>query len=200
MSVTDPETITYSALGRQGTTEVWANVFHVLNVTGGPFDLALATQIDGAFFAFFQAIDTFMHDQWFFDMGKVEQETSGTVFEFAHAVTGPNLNPLPFDQAVVVSWGGTPNTRSTRGRNYICGWDEDHNDDGVLSVAAQTALLAAAEDLGNDLAAQDTPLVVWSEKNSLSSLVTRVRVGRRYDTQRRRQNKIAESYLTATLA
>jgi len=194
MAVTDPETLTVTASATLGTSEVWANVIHVLNVTGNAFDFVLADLIQARFEDFWEVLDADLADQWTLTNIRVEQETSGTVFDFSKTLVGGQPNPMPFQTAVVVSLSGNPSTRSTRGRFYLSGLDESYNDDGLLLATAQTLIADEAETLGNALITIDTPLVVWSELLEVSTPVVRIRVGRRFDSQRRRANRVPESY------
>lgn len=104
--------------------------------------------------------------------------------------------------------GYASESRSKRGRYYLPTPSRSVvDDDGELKTANQSSLLTNCQSFHNDLSdvldLGDFPLLdathwipaVVSPTRSYSNDIAAIRVGRIFDTQRRRRNKLAESYV-----
>lgn len=196
MPIVDPDVLTVSCRGSLAGAEQWANVFHVIG-SGTPLGATEAGDIATCFFDFYTELKTQnLWDQWSHDTIEVKQESSGLSFESAGIGAGAASNGMPPDVAVVLSWRTAVNSRRGRGRTYICGLIEGHNDEGLLSTVVQGAWLGAGKVLATDLIAAGAQLAVYSATAGIANAVTAIRVGRKFDSQRRRDNRLSESYLT----
>lgn len=199
MPIVDPDVLTVSCRGTIAGSEQWANVFHLIG-PGTPLDGTLASDIRDCFSDFYTAVKTQnLWDQWTHDVTEVKQESSGLSFEYGGIGQGAASNGLPSDMAVVLSWRTAVNSRRGRGRTYLCGLIEGHCDEGLLSSVVQAAWATAAHDLATDLTAAGADLAVYSTTAGIANAVTSVKVGRRFDHQQRRENRISEAYITAVI-
>lgn len=104
---------------------------------------------------------------------------------------------LPAQTALVVSLKTGLAGRSYRGRTYVGGFTTTAiSDDGTYdrpSGAVMVQLGQAFGDLASNLNGDGTPLVVASRSLGTSEEVTEILVDNKWDTQRRRANKISTS-------
>lgn len=196
-----------------GTTpggEKWVNVFHVLNPNGpaAAITLADATAITAPIFALYDDIKALLASTFAVSFATVKNMTadrSGEQFEVAPgaAIVGTAVgDPLPSQNAVVISWRTALATRRTRGRTYLAGFAESSMDATAhgLTVANQDVIGNAARTMLTDLTTAGADLVIWSRVepplNGDVNLVNNLRVGRIFDTQRRRRNRFNEAYIS----
>ena len=125
--------------------------------------------------------------------GQIIQPTpasSVTVLPVARAgvITGDMLPP---QISIVLSMRTAFAGRSFRGRMYLCGMNESHSDaNGGVTGSAQVIASEVGENLRErifDIAGGEFRLGVWSRVLQEGREVTVVRVGNRFDTQRRRK-------------
>lgn len=118
-----------------------------------------------------------------------------TRFEEALALTGDEaVEMLPFQVAVVISLRTALATRSGRGRFYLPPLGVTMVDDGRVSAAAIAILDNAWTDFFDAMNTGGLTVVVRNRTSHVSTVVTSARVGNVFDTQRRRRNKLIETY------
>jgi len=115
----------------------------------------------------------------------------------AGSITG---NPLPYQVAVVISLLTDTATRHGRGRLYLPAPDVSMCVDGKLSSTALTNIDTGMTALFDSLNTSVLTPVVRNRTAHSSLNVTSARVGSVFDTQRRRRNKIPETYTAITVA
>jgi hypothetical protein len=115
----------------------------------------------------------------------------------AGSITG---NPLPYQVAVVISLLTDSATRHGRGRLYLPAPDVSMCVDGKLSSTCLTNLDTGFTALFDSLNTDGLTPVVRNRSAHTSTVVTSARVGSVFDTQRRRRNKIAETYTAIAVA
>jgi len=115
----------------------------------------------------------------------------------AGSITG---NPLPFQVAVVISLLTASATRHGQGRLYLPAPDVSMCVDAQLSSTCLTNLDAGFTALFDSLNTDGLTPVVRNRSAHTSLTVTSARVGSVFDTQRRRRNKISETYTAITVA
>jgi len=115
----------------------------------------------------------------------------------AGSITG---NQLPFQVAVVISLLTDTATRHGRGRLYLPAPDVSMCTNGALSSTCLTNLDAGFTALFDSLNTGGLTPVVRNRTGHTSTVVTSARVGSVFDTQRRRRNKIAETYTAIAVA
>jgi len=106
---------------------------------------------------------------------------------------------LPFQCAPVVTLRTNTLSRAGRGRFYAPSLAVEFVAGGKMTSAAQTALLAGAEDMVNSLTSAGLTTVLYGRTTHATQEVTRVDVGDVIDTQRRRRNKLVESRVSANV-
>jgi hypothetical protein len=128
-----------------------------------------------------------------------DKQTTRVTATVSHAgsITG---NQLPFQVAVVISLLTNAATRHGRGRLYLPAPDVSMSTNGALSSTCLTNLAAGMTALFDSLNTSVLTPVVRNRKAHSSLDITSARVGSVYDTQRRRRNKIAETYTAITVA
>lgn len=102
---------------------------------------------------------------------------------------------LPPQNSVVVSWGSVSATRSGRGRMYLPAFTVVALDDGLVLSAAQTKIKAAAQNLLDSFSGAGVTPVLLNRVSKATTPITTVRVGNIVDTQRRRRDKLVETYV-----
>lgn len=190
--------------------EKWVNVFHVVQAVDDDdtLTLAIATSLRDRFATFYNAIKAQQHQNYGVDMFTVKNLQTGhdgEQFELAPAVAivgGSATDPLPSQDALVVSWRTPLAGRKFRGRTYLAGWATAalETDNPTIDPANVTLVGNAARALITGLGADFRPLAVWSRieppAGGLVTVINNVRVGRVFDTQRRRRNKFNEAYVS----
>jgi hypothetical protein len=119
---------------------------------------------------------------------------------------GKSGNMLPLQNSVVCSLGTPQTGRKGRGRFYLPATSTGSLDsEGNVSSSAQTSILAAAvgwlEGLSySAVSAGDAHVrpIVTGKPWTHYGMVTKVRVGNRVDTQRRRRRQLVETYAEDT--
>jgi hypothetical protein len=107
--------------------------------------------------------------------------------------------PLPPQNAVVVSLRTDLPTRAGRGRFYLPGPDVTTLSGGRLNNGARTALANAAADLIGDLNDSGAVTEVYHRVTKTGTAVVRFDIGDVFDTQRRRRDKLVETRTSRTL-
>jgi hypothetical protein len=113
---------------------------------------------------------------------------------------------LPNQVALVLSWRTNRSGRRYRGRTYLGGIveaqsSEDAGGAAELPTATRDGLRTQAVTLLTNLRTASAPLAVFSRVGAGAvTQVNAVRVGNRFDTQRRRRSKMTESYSVGVLA
>lgn len=115
----------------------------------------------------------------------------------AGSITG---NQLPYQVAVVISLQTDTATRHGRGRLYLPAPDVSMCTNGGLSSTCLTNLDAGFTALFDSLNTDGLTPVVRNRTAHSSTTITSARVGSVFDTQRRRRNKIAETYTAIAVA
>lgn len=200
-----------TVLGHTPGGEKWVNVFHLMHGRGpgASLTLALATAYRDRFATFYNAIKALQSDSYGVDQfvtKNMDPALSGEQFELtpAVAISGTDAaGPIPSQNAIVVSWRTALAGRRYRGRTYLAGFAKAAMDPTAhgITAANQAVIGNAARALVNGLVADNAPLVVWSRvigagpaADGWVTPVNNVRVGRIFDTQRRRRNKFNEAY------
>ena len=101
---------------------------------------------------------------------------------------------LPFQCATVISLLTASATRHGRGRFYLPPLAASTLDTGKVSSAAITSLDTAWTAFFDSLNTDGVSPVVRNRTGHISTPVTSARVGDVFDTQRRRRNKLVETY------
>lgn len=104
---------------------------------------------------------------------------------------------LPYQCATVVSLLTNQRNRSGRGRFYTPSPAVDQVTDGHLSATAAANTLAGAGALIDGLTAASLTPVLYSRTTKATTVVQELRVGDVVDTQRRRRNKLVETYVSS---
>lgn len=201
-----------TVIGHTPGGEKWVNVFHLDNgrANGTSLTSAHALAIRDRFATFYNAIKALQNQNYGVDqfvVKNMDATLAGEQFEMvpAAAIVGTAVTgPIPAQNAIVVSWRTALAGRSFRGRTYLAGFDKtamDDNNHGLTS-ANQTVIGNAARALVDGLATDTTNLVIWSRLDDAPlppdgriTPVNNLRVGRIFDTQRRRRNKFNEAYV-----
>lgn len=132
----------------------------------------------------------------------INPATDGQTTRVTATVNHPGTitgNPMPFQVAVVVSLLTDTATRHGRGRLYLPAPDVSMCVDGELSSTALTNIDTGMEALFDSLNTSVLTPIVRNRTAHSSINVTSARVGSVFDTQRRRRNKIAETYTAITV-
>lgn len=101
---------------------------------------------------------------------------------------------LPFQCATVISLLTNSATRHGRGRFYLPPLAVSQTDQGRVSAAAMIVLDTAWTAFFDSLNTDGITPVVRNRTGHVSTTVTSARVGNVIDTQRRRRNKLTETY------
>jgi hypothetical protein len=101
---------------------------------------------------------------------------------------------LPFQCATVITLVTASATRHGRGRFYLPPLGVGVLDTGRLSAAATGSLELAFTSFFDVLSTAGLSVVVRNRSGHVSTPVTEARVGNVIDTQRRRRNKLIETY------
>ena len=101
---------------------------------------------------------------------------------------------LPFQCATVISLLTNSATRHGRGRFYLPPLAVSQTDQGRVSAAAMIVLDTAWTAFFDSLNTDGVTPVVRNRTGHVSTTVTSARVGNVIDTQRRRRNKLTETY------
>lgn len=175
--------------------EQWVNVLHF----GG---IDVASTIAGAksrVEALYSSIKSHLRPDWSVTEMRwrlVGPNEPATVTTPSTAIVGSSTSmPLPNDVAICVSWRTAKAGRSYRGRTYLGGWTQaalGTAPDGSANVAApvRTAIATGAGSLAS--LTGEPKLVVWSPTLGQANEVVAASQGDRFDTQRRRENKLNE--------
>jgi len=115
----------------------------------------------------------------------------------AGSITG---NQLPFQVAVVVSLLTDSATRHGRGRLYLPAPDRSMCAAGEASSTCTTNIDSGMTALFDSLNTSVLTPVVRNRTAHSSLTITSARVGSIFDTQRRRRNKLSETYTPITVA
>lgn len=118
-----------------------------------------------------------------------------TRVEVVLALTGVATGEmLPFQCATVISLLSDSATRHGRGRFYLPPLAVSTVDGGLISAAAITSLDTAWTAFFDSLNTDGVNPVIRNRTGHISTPVTGARVGNVFDTQRRRRNKLVETY------
>jgi hypothetical protein len=120
--------------------------------------------------------------------------------EVVLALTGVNAGEmLPFQCATVVSLLTASATRHGRGRFYLPPLAVDTMTNGRTNSATLTILDTAWTAFFDSLNTDGVTPVVRNRTGHISTTVTSARVGDVIDTQRRRRNKLTETYVVVAV-
>jgi len=108
--------------------------------------------------------------------------------------------PLPPQNAVVVSLRSDTPTRAGRGRFFLPSPVVTTVIDQRLDSAAQTDILHGAQAMLNHMIGLSFQPVIFHRFDPTETDVVSIDVGDVFDTQRRRRNKLVETRVSATLA
>jgi len=129
----------------------------------------------------------------------INEATDGQItrVEVVLALTGvADAEMLPFQCATVISLLTASATRHGRGRFYLPPLAASFLLNGKLNSSAMTALDTAWTAFFDSLNTDGVNPVVRNRTGHISTPVTSARVGDVIDTQRRRRNKLVETYTT----
>lgn len=176
--------------------EIAINVFHF----GGIDRDAVITTSQPRVLSYFNALSNVLSTQWSLTRltwRLVAPNAPPLEHTPSSAVVGTQTgNPLPNDVAFVISWKTAKAGRSYRGRTYIGGWTQNAlatASDGSCTMSSSfgttisTAVGALAPLTG------ENKLVVYSPTLGEANEVTSAYRGNRFDTQRRRENRLIET-------
>lgn len=130
------------------------------------------------------------------------------IYQFTTAIVGQDVTKaMPPECAIAVTWRANVLGRRGRGRIYMPGFTSGNalNSDGTVSSGFRTTLSSNAKtmilNLDNPPGTPDYgPIVaVMSAGSSTAVRPAQVRVGSHWDSQRRRQQQMAEQYTDQTL-
>lgn len=133
----------------------------------------------------------------------IDPATDGQItrVEVVLALTGTaDAEMLPFQCATVVSLLTNSATRHGRGRFYLPPLHADNLLNGRLSPTCMTTLDTAWTAYFDSLDTDGVTPVVRNRTGHVSTTVTSARIGDVIDTQRRRRNKLTETYTVVTVA
>jgi hypothetical protein len=199
--------VVWSALG-----EIAVNTFHVNAPGGTGFTADIREDTVNDIKAFLTTAKQQVSDKASVTVIRLRDVgvVAGPVFEYPQTtITGQATGvPLPPQCAVGITWTTAKSGRSYRGRTYLpfpSSMMIDSND-GRLELGRAGALASAGRTLINNLnqgtgVLAPTPLVVASftkaerAEADPKELVTGVKVGRAFDTQRRRRSSFREDYV-----
>lgn len=188
----------------QGTFpgEVWSFGLHTSgNLTVSAAETAWATAVGG----FWTSAGLLFANEVVATATTTAELDQATGKQLTRVETGSSLigsattESLPYQCAPAVSFRTNLATRAGRGRFYAPSLAVEFVAGGKMTSAAQTALLAGAEDMVNSLTAAGLTTVLYGRTSHATQEVTRVDVGDVIDTQRRRRNKLVESRVSANV-
>jgi hypothetical protein len=184
--------------------EVATNVFHVNN--GGVLDQGAAGVLSGHFDTYdnYWKPKRSAHSRLEVIRVRAVDVVGGPVWEFpiGRAGTAADMQ-LPPQLAVCVTWRTAETGRKRRGRTYLPHFSVASLEDigagyPVIATNTREFVQDACAGLIGNLSAAGKPLVVASRVAPASNRnVTVAQVGRIFDTQRRRRNKLAEAPYTS---
>jgi hypothetical protein len=132
----------------------------------------------------------------------IDPATDGQITraEVVLALTGVDAGEmLPFQCATVVSLLTASATRHGRGRFYLPPLAVSTIDQGRISSAALAVLDTAWTAFFDSLNTDGVTPVVRNRTGHISTTVTSARIGDVIDTQRRRRNKLTETYVVVAV-
>lgn len=193
--------------------EVWANVWHARldeTVPNSVWNVGLVDDIEAEFETFYTSVATNagIDNSWTLEQIVVSDVSGFNSPRFySPVIVGASTSEaIPTQNAIVISLKTALNSKRGRGRIYLSGFTEEAIT-GTSSVSLNTAdrdvIGNAAATLRDNLEtlAMNGPtdlvhLAVYSRVDEESRNVTDIRIGRRFDIQRRRANKQGEAYTT----
>lgn len=188
----------------QGTFpgEVWSFGLHTTgNLTVSAAETAWATAVGG----FWTSAGLLFANEVVATATTTAELDQATGKQLTRVETGSSLigsaasESLPYQCAPAVSFRTNLATRAGRGRFYAPSLAVEFVAGGKMTSAAQTALLAGAEDMVNALTAAGLTTVLYGRTSHATQEVTRIDVGDVIDTQRRRRNKLVESRVSVNV-
>lgn len=103
---------------------------------------------------------------------------------------GTSGDVLPAQLCAAITWKTGVASRRTRGRTYIGPLVKSTDDaNGAITSTAHGVLDLAAQELVGQSTSADTPLIVYSRRGNIATVVTDWNVDSRFDVQRRRANR-----------
>lgn len=181
--------------GRLGATEVWTNSWAVGATEEADGTESLVSAFRGAYID----LQDIMNNQWHADGITLYSLASTTVFHPDWATfAGSNvLAILPTQCAIKVSLS---NGFGVRGGPFLSGFDTEHlATDGTLDTDGQDIVLNAVTTLASQLAEHGYLLSIDRPSTSGLATATQVRIGRVFDTIRRRRDARPELYAAEPL-
>lgn len=166
------------------------NIWHVEGPD--PFDATVAGTVAGIFQTGYSDIQAVLSADYSINEVHVQNFAGLATGEFTLAITPPQpggvgLSSSPGSVCLCVSLRTAVAGRSTRGRKYISGLAEQDVGNNALDPDTAAAIRVAIANMVDTLAANGTPLVVFSKTNNVITPVTAVTLVDLFvDSQRRR--------------
>lgn len=173
--------------------DIAVNVMHVLQDTPSTFTEGQANTLQAVFNVdWWDEYKSSIADVVSLTKITVADASGETGLAYEEGYSEPGLaaaTPLPYQLAACVSLRTAVNSRSGRGRIFVCGYNEAANTAAAkIASAVVTELQDAAANLMAALVGVDHQLVVYSRTLDAANPVTTVIVDDRWDVQRRRAN------------
>jgi hypothetical protein len=188
-------TVRCDALQKMPGGEIAINTFHF----GGIDRDAVITTSQSRVLAYYTALKNILSTQW--SLTRLTWRLVGPNNPPLEHTPSPAIvgtqtaNPLPNDVALVVSWKTALAGKSYRGRTYIGGLTQNAlgtaSDGSCALIAASGTTIDTAVGSLAPLTGENK-LVVYSPTLGEANVVIGATRGNRFDTQRRRENRLAE--------
>jgi sulfite reductase beta subunit-like hemoprotein len=186
-------------LSGQTPGEVWSFTLHTEgNLSAGDANDALAAAITAAYTNGFATITPPEVTTTAASTATINEATDGQVtrVEVVLALAGTAAEEmLPYQCATCITLVTASATRHGRGRFYLPPLAAGVLDAGRLSAAAVSNLDVSFTAFFDQLATSGLTVVVRNRTGHISTPVTEARVGDVIDTQRRRRNKLDETFV-----
>lgn len=171
--------------------DIAVNTFHVRNDVVADFTAAEAALIAASFEGFWEDIRAEIANNVTLQNINVRDASGVTGLSFNHTPTNPagteTTDPLPYQIALVSTIYTALNSRSGRGRVYLCGFGEVSNTSTGFCVSTTvSAIQTAWSNLIGALSVTDHEVGVFSRTLNQFNPATSINVNSTWDTQRRR--------------
>lgn len=172
--------------------------------TGSVAEDTAATAISSAWSSLWDEITTYLPvattltTTAAFTMSAAWKFTTGTETDESFAGTS-GVDSLPVSTAAVITWRSTQRTKSGRGRSFLppsaVNSVASAADTGKLLPAFQTAASSGAAAFLSDLTGAGLTPVLLKRAGLTTTPITEGQVGSLFRSQRRRQSKVAPTYV-----
>lgn len=190
-------------LSGQTPGESWSFTLHTEgNLSAGDANDALAAAITAAYGAGFSTITPPDVTCTAASTATINEATDGQItrVEVVLALAGAAVEEmLPYQCATCITLVTASATRHGRGRFYLPPLGAGVLEAGKLSASAVSNLDTAFTAFFDALATAGLTVVVRNRSGHVSTPVTEARVGDVIDTQRRRRNKVVETFVAVTV-